>query len=140
MSIRGARNTRRSGQPRRRPRTGATDPKRDAIAVKLHMLTRKSWGGVEPTLTPGAQSGRQPFAGLYAAVKPRDAAPPRVRARLPLAGGHVPWVLRFLRPGGGRAESRRTCKDRGTSQRIRIRYVFSPLTPKSGPVSPTTAP
>ena len=90
-----------------------TDPKAGPlIAVKLHILTRKSLGGLETDLDSRVlRSDGAVFDGLYAAGEAAGFRRRR-RARLPLAGGHVPRRLHLLRPGGrprrGRAMSPRT--------------------------------
>ena len=75
------------------------------IAVKLHVLTRKTLGGLETDLT-----GRVLRPGGDAAARPlRRGRGRRLRrrrdARLPLAGGDVPGRLPVLR-ADGRAQRR----------------------------------
>ena len=79
-----------------------TDPKAGPlIAVKLHILTRKSLGGLETDLdsrvlkSDGERVRRSLCRGRGRRFRRRRCA------RLPLAGGHVPWRLRILRPGCG---------------------------------------
>jgi predicted oxidoreductase len=78
------------------------------IAVKLHVLTRKTLGGVHTDLSARVlRDDGEPLPGLYAAG---EVAGLRRRrdARLPRAGGDVPRRLHLLRPdrgarAGGRA-------------------------------------
>lgn len=67
------------------------------IAVKLHILTRKTLGGLETDLDSRVLTADgTPLPGLYAAARsPGSAA---AGARLPRAGGHLPGRLHLLRP------------------------------------------
>src|SRR3954447_22946649 len=79
------------------------------VAVKLHILTRKTLGGLWTDLDGRVlRDDGSVFPGLYAAGEAAGVGGGRVRggggARLPLVGGHVPRRLPVLRaPGGTRA-------------------------------------
>ena len=107
-ALRGARNYRgdkliRVASPHR-----ILDPKAGPlIAVKLHILTRKTLGGLETDLEGRVLTGNgQPLLGLYAAGEVS-----RVRrwrdARLSLPGRDVPGGLHLLRPTSGPGSSGR---------------------------------
>ena len=79
-----------------------TDPKAGPlIAVKLHILTRKSLGGLETDLDSRVLQARR--TGARRTVRRGRGGRLRGRrgARVPLAGGHVPRRVRVLRPRGG---------------------------------------
>ena len=90
-----------------RPGEGRAGSGGPLVAVRLHVLTRKTLGGLETDL-----EARVLTAG-------RDAAAGRVRrrrggwvrrwrdARLPVAGGHLPGRLRVQRPDGRTSAGRR---------------------------------
>ena len=66
------------------------------IAVKLHVLTRKTLGGLETDLSSRVlQAGRRAAAGPLCGGRGRGLRRRR-RARLPRARGHVPRRLHFL--------------------------------------------
>ena len=107
-----------------------TDPKAGPlIAVKLHILTRKSLGGLETDLdsrvlkADGSVVRRAVRGGRGRRFRRRRCA------RLPLAGGHVPRRLRLLRPGRGpgRRARHRLAKARRAEPRRsrRTRVPFS---------------
>ncbi len=77
------------------------DPKAGPlIAVRLHVLTRKTLGGLETDLSGRVlQAGGDPLPGVYAAGRDRRLRWRR-HARLQLARGHVPRRLPVLRPPG----------------------------------------
>ena len=79
-----------------------TDPKAGPlIAVKLHILTRKSLGGLETDLDSRVlKDDGTPFTGLYAAGEAAGFGGGGVHGYRSL-GGHVPRRLHLLRPGRG---------------------------------------
>ena len=70
------------------------------IGVKLHILTRKTLGGIQTDLQSRALGlDGEPIPGLYAAGEVAGFGGGG-RARLQRAGGHVPRRLHLLGPGG----------------------------------------
>ena len=110
-------STSATGSSASRSRTASSIPAAGPlIAVKLHILTRKSLGGIETDLSSaGARCGRRADPGPV-----RRGRGERVRrrrcARLPFARGHVPRRLPVQRPRG-RSRGRRTLT---ASARVRL--------------------
>ena len=105
--IRGARNYLgdrliRAAQPHR-----LLDPEAGPlIAVRLHILTRKTLGGLETDLSGRVLRRRRPAAaGTLRGGRGRGLRRRR-HARLPLAGGHFPRRLHLLGPHGGAGSGR----------------------------------
>ena len=81
------------------------------IAVRLHILTRKSLGGLQTNLTgPGPCPGPRLARADPRPVRGRGGSGVRRRrdARLPLAGRDLPRRLPVLRRQAGRAAARET--------------------------------
>jgi predicted oxidoreductase len=99
-----------SGADRRR----LTDPKAGPlIAVKLHILTRKSLGGLETDLDSRVLRGNgDVLRGLYAAGEAAGFGGGGVHGYRSL-GGHVPGGLHLLRPGRGPCRRARHRLNRG---------------------------
>ena len=104
------------------------DPKAGPlIAVKLHVLTRKSLGGIQTDLDSRALARRRldrpgPVRGRRGGRLRR-----RRRARLPRARGHLPRRMPLHRPRGGAGDRPRLTG--GPSSRARRDDAFEPTTP-----------
>ena len=90
------------------------------IAVKLHVLTRKTLGGLETDLSSRVlQPGRRAAAGPLCGGRSRGLRRRR-RAWLPRARGHVPRRVHFLGTDcgarGGEGGSRSSPRTRGVSR------------------------
>ena len=91
----------------RRPGEGVAGRGGPLVAVRLHILTRKTLGGLETDLTGRVlRADGSPVPGLYAVGRGRRLRGRR-NARLPGPGGHLPRRLPLHRPHHGTGARRR---------------------------------